>query len=191
MYDTIEITPTTRLRIEADICPENPRVSDDWWLTGYVNIPGRGDSHYIEVPDVFGDHLDIAYAHERFLDEDVTERWARIFRGAHIEYDAEHGGYWFVDGPSAFTLDKQAEIIESERKTYQQWCDGEVAVVVLEREIRYVRVDDIGTHGTITRWEEEDSLGGCYLDDDYTAEQVALEQFNLNEEERAALEARR
>lgn len=63
------------------------------------------------------------------------------------------------------------------------WADGEVYGVILERAKVYTAEDG----STLTNWEDSDSLWGCYLSDDYTAQTVALEHFELNDSERAAL----
>lgn len=178
MSEIIELTDTTRLRIEHDLDAECPR--GDWhMLTGFVKIPGRGDSRLNDVPAVHDDPTSgIAWAHDQLVpgfgirddhrDETLVERWARAFYGLHIEYDAEHGGYWFVAGADAATyaapidtysralfrdnwpdlepgspesIAKQAEVIEQERETYRQWAEGEVYGVILERAVAYARVE--------------------------------------------------
>lgn len=225
--ETIELTETARLRIVSDLDPTNPRK--DWdMLTGFVKIDGRGDSRLIDVEPVHDEPIPIAEAQSRIERESDVERWARIFHGLHIEYDSEHGGYWFVD-PSAFhqnfpavpgggkvarirparvdgifqanvyetyeqdALECQAEVIEAERETYRQWADGEVYGVILERLALWAKLSDDGSSvlqgdGTVREeWEEVESLWGCYLDDDYTAQVVAAEHFTLSDEETAAL----
>lgn len=222
MSDIITITETARLVVEQDADAQCPR-GDMHMLTGFVEIPGRGDSRRNSVPEVHEETFGLANAYFRFDDysvyvpdandgrggtrypflqreEEITARWAKIFHGQHIEYDSEHGGFWFVqlDGTDMFTenwpdlvlgtpehLAKQAEIIEQEREVYRQWADGEVYGVILERQHGYTRDDDpsIGFNS----WDEEESLSGCYLDDEYTAQQVALEHFDLTDDETNAL----
>lgn len=212
---TIDLTPTSRLRVVVDTDADCPR--GNWhMLTGFVKIPGRGDSRRGLVPAVHEPRADIEGAHGRIeimwntrLANSAVERWARIFHGLHLEYDNEHGGYWFValDGPDLFAdnwpdlvvgtpehLAKQAEVIKQEREVYRQWADGEAVGVILEHKVRWIRVDQNDepvflADGDLARetWEEEESLGGCYLDDEYTAQHVALEHFELDEDETAAL----
>lgn len=94
--ETIEVTPTCRIRVVVDEDASNPR--DDWdMMTGFVKIRGRGSLNRLDVPPVHEDYAGIGEAQSRLEDEDDVVRWARIFHGMHIEYDAEHGGYWFVD----------------------------------------------------------------------------------------------
>lgn len=110
MSDIIQLTDTARLVVEQEVGSTNPRK--DWdMLTGFVKIEGRGDSRVIDVEPVHEAPIPIQDAHERLSTwhsqprftphEGIVERWARIFHGMHIEYDSEHGGYWFVD-PAGF-----------------------------------------------------------------------------------------
>ena len=219
--ETIELTETSRLRVEVDQDTTNPRK--DWdMLTGFVKIEGRGDSRLADVEPVHDAPIDIRHAYHEFFgkpalytdilwrqharSQELVVRWARAFHGLHVEYDDEHGGYWFVDRASwaagwdapadGFTLERQAEIISSERETYRQWAEGEVYGVVLERRVTYVRVidsdsdtlpTDVDWNETRDEWDEVESIWGCYLDDSYTAQVVADEYFPLTSEERDAL----
>ena len=226
MSEIIDVTDTSRLVIEPDTDTECPR--GDWhMLTGFVKIDGRGDSRLNDVPAVHDDPIGISAAHNQFWfyndaalsrteAETLTERWARIFHGLHIEYDSEHGGYWFVAGANAATaatpvdtysralfydnwpdlkigtpehLAKQAEVIAGEQETYRQWAEGEVFGVILERKRHFTKIYDDGSGAEGDEWDEVDSIWGCYLDRNYTAIDVALEHFDLcPEEEEAAKE---
>lgn len=128
--DFVYIDENHRLGFDYEEGSENPRK--DWdMLTGFVTI--RNDSRSIDVEPVHSDSFGIAEAHERLenvvyerkgrlynagrgYNSDVAElvqRWAKIFHNAHIEWDSEHGGYWFVD-PAKFaenwTLDENGEV---------------------------------------------------------------------------------
>lgn len=216
MSEIIQLTDTARLVVEYDQDAENPRA--DWdMLTGFVKIEGRGDSRLSDVPAVHDDPIAIRDAHERIhrsvacsptcpwggrhrvhVDEEDVIRWARIFHDMHLEYDSEHGGYWFVD-PDGFReggwtdgdpLQQQADVIKAERESYRQWADGEVYGVVLERLETWAKLGPGGTVGDGTQrdeWEQVDALWGCYLDDEYTAQAVADQNFNLTPEEFVAL----
>lgn len=152
----------------------------------------------------FTPHTDILYR-RRNEAELLVVRWARAIHGMHIEYDAVHGGYWFAD-PVEMTANwpelvpgspeymaKEGEVIAQERETYRQWADGEVYGVILERSHELYRLDEEGVpfdEPSLTDWqsvEGDSSIWGCYLDDKYTAETVALEYLSLNDEERSAL----
>lgn len=106
VVEKIKLTKNARLVVVHDtdaLCPRG-----DWHLlTGFVKIPGRGDSRLSDVPEVWDPPLPILDAHERILDrsrvtqEGDVQRWARVFHGLSIVYDSEHGGYWFVAGADA------------------------------------------------------------------------------------------
>lgn len=252
--ETIEVTDTSRILVEYEQDAQNPRK--DWdMMTGFVKINGEGDSSIIDVEPVHEDPTGrIVEADERFdeaafvrvespanrwgsayrqrFDPHVAvARWARAFYGLLVEYDSEHGGYWFVnpeqmeanfpavgdgtvqrfrqqEGAPINTYENyvqdffeaSAEVIKGERETYRQWAKGEIYIVCFEREQSFIkqRVErkDAGFEADLTfdpelfdEWVELASLGDCYLDDDYTAEMVALElDVELTDEEKAALE---
>lgn len=209
MNETIPITDNYRLLVEYDSDVENPRLNWDH-LTGFVTV-GRHD--YLAVAPVHDDTAQISRAHTLFdsgichVDtHEVVSRWARIFHNMHVEYDYRYRGYWFVDpaglnanwpeltGEESFQ--KQAEVIEQERETYRQWAEGEVFGVMLEKRTLWGKLSDDGStllqgDGTTTEtWETVDSLWGNYLGDSYTAEQVALEHFNMPDDVEAILKER-
>lgn len=218
MTEIIEITPTSRLRVEIDTDATCPR--GDWeMLTGFVKIRGLGDSRLSEVPAVHDDptgrmveaheHFDAANLGGDMIDpEPVVARWASVFYDLHVEYDAAHGGYWFCD-PKGFAAnwpgpdypegrtkrEQEALVIQQENETYETWARGEVYGVILERQALWGRLSDDGStllqgEGTVREtWEQADdtAIWGCYLDDEYTAQAVALEYFTLTDDERAAL----
>lgn len=232
MSETIQLTDTARLLVEMDESPENPRA--DWFMaTGFVNIDSLGDSRRADVPAVH-EWPELADAHERmdagryayrptivapdgkkggWIVEKISRtpvdtrvrRWAQVYRGKHVEYDPEHGGYWFVDEAflaenwpdgkypdGATKAEWEAKIIAGERSTYESWAEGEVYVVVLERRKKWVEVTPGGViigGSQMETWEQAEAIGGCYLDDEYTAQHVALEHWELSDEETAALES--
>lgn len=227
--DYIELTETSRLAVWPDTDAENPR--EDWsMLTGFVKIGNRGDSRLSDVPPVHEDYRRIEEAHDHFLSRlglshftdilyrkqaeavELTERYLRVFYNSYIEYDYEHGGFWFVDPRQlklnfpAFTdegkQDKEAEIIALEQDTYRQWADGEVFGVSLERLVTYAtyqatrtpfggfEVDDPGSANLIDVWEVMESIGGNYESENWTPEHIALDYFALTDDETAALQQR-
>jgi hypothetical protein len=207
--EIIQLTDTARLRVEVDDDASNPRANGDYQMTGFVKIAGRGDSRTIDVAPYYDDPIRIGEAHDRLAGQpfargwnDPVARWAKVYHGMHVEYDSEHGGYWFVDRQafaenwpdlkpgSTEGLAKQAEVIAQEREQYRQWADGEVCGVILERLVTWARMLDDGTADrldTRDEWEEVESVWGCYLDDTYTAQDVANESWELTDEESAAL----
>lgn len=235
MSEIIQLTDTARLRIETDTDARNPREDMDV-STGFAKIEGRGDSRRIDVVAVHPDRFGLADAHDRmdagryayrptifapdgtkggWVVEKISRtpvdtrvrRWARIYRGVHVEYDSEHGGYWFVDedaywgsmtpeqGRRPLSLEEQEKVITGERKTYEAWAESEVYGVILEREVTWARLDENGEQvfltepNTLRTWEEVESVWGCYLNDEYTAQTVAVEHFDMTDEEESALES--
>lgn len=243
--DTIQITEHSRLRVVTDEHAENPRGDWDSMITGFVKIPGRGDSRIIDVLPVHDDTLGIAEAHDRFGNifqshsdvwsamgapdpEELVVRWAAIFHGTVVEYDWEHGGYWFLDPKmldenfpasptgrrqkmllnplakaSGWTVrpnyyvtwvrsdEVEREIIAQEQETYRMWAESEVSGVILEHLTEWVLLaqNDEPVHPPRRRhqWEEVESTWGCYLNDNWTAQQVALDSFTLTNTEIDAL----
>lgn len=252
MTEYIDIIPGSRLAVIPDDSPECPRGNWQTSLTGFVTIRDRGDSRLIDVPAEHEPVIPIAEAHDRFdagryawrqhpdgrgtgaylwwdnvSVEDRLIRWASVFHDTHLEYDSEHGGYWFVDrdsfdenwtpiatvegGGPLYSFDGEPrtrryveeQVIAQEQETYRQWAEGEVYGVVLERAVTYAKVEHRGSDGETWHlvnpltelhleeaWVQPDSdsaIWGCYLDDKYTAQVVALEYFDLTEAEAAAL----
>lgn len=68
--------------------------------------------------------------------------------------------------------------IDDDSPEVQAWRAGEVYGVVIERLATYT---NDATGEKMSRWEETDSLWGCYLDDTYTAEVVAREYFGVSQ----------
>ncbi len=205
--DTITLEDDTlRLVVAYDEDAQCPR--GDWhMLTGFYKIQGRGDSRRIDVPALYDFPGDINRAHDELetprqtrLHNSVVERWARIFYGQVVEYDSQHGGYWFVqlDGDEGFAanwpglelgtaehLAQQAEVIQQERATYETWASGEVYGVILQKAVDLYELDDMGIatdREALRVWDDIDSLWGCYLDDTYTARDVAAEHFGIEKE---------
>jgi hypothetical protein len=200
----IQIDADIRLRVEQDADASNPRGDDGWdMMTGFVNIPERGDSRYSDVPAVHEDPTGrVLDAWERIVvrrecnncawaphkpslgpDPEHVVRWARIFHVLTLEWDAEHGGFWFVS-PSHNDADPSndaIEIIKAERSVYETWAKGEVYGVVLERRVEWKPVSETDQpRGIKTTWEDDESIWGCYLDDTYTAESVAKEHWGVS-----------
>lgn len=65
-------------------------------------------------------------------------------------------------------------------ESYQRWAEGEVFGVIVERRFTVLaqRVDDPASDvAEGFEWRETDSIWGCYLDDQYTAQICAAEHF--------------
>lgn len=207
--DIIQLTPSSRLRVDYDEDASNPREDGDAWITGVVNVHTSRRSG--AVPEVHYNEPGLAHAHERApylpngrggakvsIPEFVT-RWARIFHDLTVEWDRDLGAYWFIskEGLEAAGLeqlgeDEARDIITQEKLAYDAWVRGDVYRVELERRVGYIRADRIDAdffdradfEPDISIWEGDgESLSGCYLDDEYSAQAVAAEHFTLTEAE--------
>jgi hypothetical protein len=216
--DTIEISDEFRIAVYPDTDAENPRKDWDTWITTFVAESTGRRGNRDAAPAVHADELDVERADAHFTDrpihgrrgqpvEEIVARWARIFHDRVVEWDYDRRGYWYVTAAGAeqvgvdwpMTIEDQAKQITAERHTYEQWANGEVYQVDLEQKAHYVRVDKndepvfLADDLRIERWEYVDGLGGCYLDDEYTALAVAVEHFagdeRLDEDEQATLQA--
>lgn len=198
MSNVIEIGEQLRIRVEQDDSAPNPRVDADGWATGFVKLDRRGDSRYADVPAVHDDEHHLREAYDTFSDdwttdgtgylrrkhvaEDLVVRWAKIWLGLRVEYDAAHGGFWWVRMTEDWSTDwtGQGETIDAERKAYESWAEGAVYVVILERAVVWERksgmLSEIGDR--MITWEQEEALGGCYLTDTYTVWDVVDEHWS-------------
>lgn len=160
--DTIDLTPTSRIRVEYDQSPENPR--GEWhFITMFVNAAGFYSSRWEEVDSNLDADLGdgIAHADDRLYDlgrskwsrshgagENAVIRWARIFHDTTLVYNdggQYHRGYWFVPREQMLAnwpdlvpgteeyVAKEREIIEQDERVYLAYVGGEVYVVMLER----------------------------------------------------------
>lgn len=150
----------------------------------------------------FQPHTDIMYRH-RAQDRALVERWARICCGLEIVFDHDYGGWWFraYDADESGDRTDQLEAIAADRALYETWASGDVWQVMLQRLQTYVRVQDaesdtdnvsdvVDFNDQIEIWKDVDggALAGCYLDEEYTAQKVALEHFPLTADEKAGAE---
>jgi hypothetical protein len=200
-----QLTETSRLRVEYDTDATNPR--EDYAATGALTVAGPRNTIDVLPAYEFPGNLDAAHGllfhfnrSQRVASYnpggDQVIRWARIFYDITLVWDQELGTYWWTN--PAFMAENhptltagtpeyvamEREVIESDLTTYKTWANGDVYGVILERSIEWLKLD--GSEGKRTDWEQEDSLWGCYLDDEYTAKQVAAEHFELTDDELAA-----
>lgn len=187
-----------RLLIEPDYDAQCPR--GDWsMVTGFAKMPNRGNWRLNDVPEVHESEIPVLDAYDR-LGEDLAVRWAKVFHGVVLEWDSEHGGYWFCD-PDEFRanwpdlksgtpehLASQGRVIEWERAAYRQWADGDVYGVVLEEilECAPIERDEDGSARLVDPLTDADiertsriveAIWGNYFSDGYGPMQVALENF--------------
>lgn len=96
------------------------------------------------------------------IDIDPTTRLV-VFVDDDAEDPRTWGNYTEEDGP-----------------TMEAWRNGDVFGVEIQKLETWQNMAD----PTVTRqeWEPQGSLGGCYLDDNYTARTVAAEYFGIPEQ---------
>lgn len=115
---------------------------------------------------------------------------------------------WYVEADAVAASIKAGELspawswdgdayIQGYLDEYQAWANGEVYGVTLERRQAFMKqrvertetgfdVDLTVEPELFDEWEVVESIWSCYLNQDYTARQVALEYFPLTDEEKVA-----
>jgi hypothetical protein len=101
------------------------------------------------------------YSSEPWIAEHVTEGLLSGYRLAVVQdLSAEDPTTW-------------GDHVTENSATYQQWAQGDVSVVSMEKMVTYINEDD--PEDFILSWVTTESLGGCYLGEDYTPLTVARE----------------
>lgn len=188
-----EVTETTRLVVTADYGSENPLNWDDSQIFYKTDGGWRYGPHWAEYDfetlpaEAIGDGAD--YLSDSELEEALIKHCKRQGLAAkaltllgYSQGDYTRGVYCW----SPETYGDMSEALEA-------YFRGDVYCVELQRAVRYIRAAEDGTvnpEGSITEWETSDALGGCYLDQKYTAANVALDIFALTEAETAALKGK-
>lgn len=188
MVDYVDITPTSRLMIDADLTAPDPRLDEcvtgtytppNWW-----GAPQDGPLPKFEFPG------NLAMAHSRLYDprswapERRVQRWAWANFNLHVEC---HGmTYWWCDQAmfetmvgGEFTRDMQEQIIGADVREYERWDRGEARVITLQRKGTFKRLTKRRVSGLpdlYEVWEDITSEGNLYLAD-YTPGQAALDFF--------------
>ncbi len=181
--DEVEyLNDTQRVRVEVDAYTESPL---EWgWGTEIHEIDNYRIWMSWETPE---DPL--AYAAYLFQQKVRSGDWTEENRdrAMHLcmmligdtrvfEFQG-YQGYSKSDWATVLVLwdeDKGANVYED----WAAWRRGDVFTVVFEELIAKCRCLDCGVD-----WVETDSMGGCYLDEDYTATVVANEYFDVKKEE--------
>lgn len=173
--ETIQIDEDNRIVVYYDECSEDPRlwgwhvdVREMNWRYGYE----VENDDYDEAVIVFNE------VYDRTASIDKAERAMRLWM--YLEEDERAVKLVDVrvyrDVYNYLVLGETTEQIDSFMDVFSKWMNGEVYIVCHEEREKWTNAD--GTLEMDT-WELEDSLGGCYLDDKYTALDVARENFNL------------
>jgi hypothetical protein len=199
--DYIDLTERSRLAIEPDPVPLDPRR--DECITGCYTPPswwgnptyGPEPRHDFPGPIVEADNR--LYDRTSFDAERGVQRWAWTFYGILVE---RHGGtYWYCDRQAfenmiggEFTRALQHDIIEADRQAYERYLNGEARIITLQRKATFKR---------ITRrfhekqkelpevWEDVASVGDIYLAERESVAQVAWDYFPLQKKERTIVSA--
>lgn len=166
-----------RLKVEHDQDAESPLT---WgWDVSITPIYGpsaawtqtaQPEGALAVVLEVFGRarHMGLERVNEYIRELLTQRRFDRYYEVVEYQGSTQsEWAYYFIDAVDADTGQLW--------KTFERWLNGEVYQVSLEEAYEYVNIVD--SADKITRWVEIDSLGGCYLEESYTALQVAQEYF--------------
>lgn len=174
-----------RISVEPDIDIENPLT---WSGDDYAVI--SLESSYYNRPDIEGNLADTVTktALEKALyyaenDDDFFSAVIKHFqRRGYLVTEREWRGYSQGDYKRyILAIDVRDETgpgyIDGMAKTYEQWLSGDVYGVILQRLTKWT-----SEHGDVMEtWEDvpDCAIWGNYLDDDYTALDVAREHFGV------------
>lgn len=194
--DIIQVDDDTRVAVYPDPDAENPRSWQEGISVhalrrkGGYNAPDAGtNSHGAALDEI----LDGASSSQ------VEGAIALHFQRANLPHRitaSEAGEFvWYLEPETVAEnlalapLWNGLDLLDGVIAEYEQWANGEVYIVAVEKRTRWARLDQNGEPVfiadadiipiTLTTWEEVELIGGCYLDDDYTARQVAAEHFDI------------
>lgn len=179
--DIIEVNDTYRLKIEVDNDSENPLT---WgWGTEITEI----DNYRIwrnGEPEPFDDLINMAqnlhYLVRRGkLTPEKRDRALHIYmvwKGDTRSFEIrEWRGYSQSDWATVIVL-WDAEEGSNVYESWDAWRRGDVYTVVEQELKTYGNISDVNDF--YEDWFDGESLGGCYLDEGYTAEDVAKDHFD-------------
>ena len=180
MYEveTIEIDEDNRLVVYVDECTDSPL---GWgWDVEMHDIDDYRIWRGWETPKD-----PVAYAAYAAQQEVLRGRWTeeqrdraihiyKVLVGDTREFKVhEWRGYSQSDWATVLEIGENIGLYTA----YAAWRRGDVFLVVHEKREQWTNADETAEMDT---WEPVDSLGGCYLDDTYTAEDVAREYFDVD-----------
>lgn len=180
MYEveTIQIDEDNRLVVYVDEDTEDPR---EWgWGVEMHDI----DDYRIwkgweqpEDPVAYAAHVAQYNVRARLWTEEQRDRAIHIFKvwaGDDREFKVhEWRGYSQSDWATVLEVGENIGLYDA----YAAWRRGDVFIVEHQQRVRLFTED--GEPYDMDDWEYVDSLGGCYLDDVYTAEAVGREHFEF------------
>ena len=179
MYEveTIEIDDDNRLVVYVDEGTESPL--DLGWDVEMHDIDDyriwRGWEHP-EDPVAYAAYVAQYAVRTRRWTEEQRDRAIHIFKlwaGDDRKFKVhEWRGYSESDWATVLEIGEELGLYES----YAAWRRGDVFIVEHQKQEHWTNADETAEMDT---WEAVDSLCGCYLDDDYTALDVAREHFDV------------
>lgn len=181
--DIIQVDDDTRVAVYPDPDAENPRS----WQEG-ISVHALHRRHRYIPPDAGTDSHGAAL--DRILDgastSHVEDAIALHFQRANLPHRitaSEAGEFvWYLEPETVAEnlalapLWSPLDLLDAAIAEYEQWANGEVYTVTLEKRVGWTRADD----PEISRetWEVADMISGCFLDGGYTALDVAAEHFS-------------
>lgn len=180
--EIIEIDEDTRLKVVTDDCPDDPR---GWgWDVEFHAIDNYRIWRGWEHPEDPTAYAAWQYQQEvragRFTPEQ-RDRELKLYQsltGDTRSFEIkEHRGYSQSDWATYLVIGEADALGLWE--TFDQWLKGDVYGIILEKREQFTNADETRE---LDIWEEDDSIWGNYLDDDYTARRVAVENGWIEED---------
>lgn len=178
MYEveTIPVDDDNRLVVYYDDSSgDDPR---DWgWGVSVLEMNYR---YGYEVENPEGDEAVnvFNYVIDRTADDVKAERAMRLWM--YLSGDTRAVEFRDVrvyrDVYNYLVFGEDSDQIDGFMDVFSRWKNGEIYLVVHQKREQWTNADETEEMDT---WEWEDSIGGCYLDDEYTAEVVAREYFDI------------
>ena len=180
MYEveTIEIDEDNRLVVYVDECTDSPL---DWgWDVEMHDI----DDYRIwrgweqpEDPVAYAAHIAQLRVRSGHWTEEQRDRAIHIYKvwaGDDREFAVHQWrGYSQSDWATVLEIGENIGLYTA----YAAWRRGDVFIVEHQKREQWTNADETAEMDT---WEYADSLCGCYLDDEYTALDVAREHFDVD-----------
>lgn len=179
MYEveTIQIDEDNRLVVYVDEGTEDPREwgwevemhdIDDYRIWKGWERPGD--------PVAYAAHVAQYEVRSRRWTEEQRDRAIHIFKlwaGDDREFKVhEWRGYSQSDWATVLEIGENIGLYDA----YAAWRRGDVFIVEHKKREQFTNADETRE---LDIWEYADSMGGCYLDDTYTAIDVAREHFDV------------
>lgn len=177
--ETIQIDEDNRLVVYVDECSHDPREwgwdvelhdIDDYRMWRGWEQPNEGTVEYAA-------YIAHDMVRARRWTEEQRDRAIQLYltvAGDTREFKVhEWRGYSQSDWATVLEIGENIGLYE----TYAAWRRGDVFIVEHQQRVRLYTED--GEPYDEDDWGYVDSLGGCYLDDEYTALEVARENFDI------------